>query len=112
MRAYNGRRIDRSQPPAATRKGFSMGVKMFEYLRLADDTQVSYSEPREDGTVLVCVEQPIEMGFNSAWCILPACKWLQTEGFSPEQLRWYEQFVRNNAPVIMNFAWEGGFAHA
>ena len=68
MRAYNGRRIDWSQPPAATRKGFSMGVKMFEYLRLADDTQVSYSEPRE--------------------------------------------FVRNNAPVIMNFAWEGGFAHA
>ena len=89
-----------------------MGVEMFEYLRLADDTQVSYSAAREDGTVLVCIEQPVDMGFNTAWCTLPSIRWSHVEGFSPDQLAWFERFLRNNAPVIMSFAWEGGHVYA
>lgn len=51
-----------------------MGVKMFECLRLDDDTQVSYSAVCEDGTVLAYVERPREMGLDTAWYVLPSCR--------------------------------------
>ena len=89
-----------------------MGVHMYEYLRLSDDTQISYSAVRDDGTVLVCIEQPVTMGFNTAWCVLPARRWLSVEGFDADQLAWYSDFLANNAPVIMEFAWEGGRVYA
>ncbi len=88
-----------------------MGVQMFEYLRLADDTQVSYSAVREDGTALACVEQPVDMGFNTAWFVMPSCKVIESEGFSSDEIAWYVDFLRNNAPVIMEFAWEGGHVY-
>lgn len=89
-----------------------MGVQMFEYLRLADDTQISYSAVREDGTVLVCVERPVELGFDTAWFVLPSRKVLKSEGFSAEQLAQLSDFLGNNAPLIMEFAWEGGHVYA
>ena len=39
---------------------------MWEYVRLEDDTQVSYSEVREDNTVKVVVERPRDWGFDTA----------------------------------------------
>lgn len=89
-----------------------MGVKMYEYMRLSDDTQISYSAAREDGTVLVCVEQPIDMGFRTAWCVMPSCRWIQVDGFTQDELDGMTDFMRNNAPVIMDFAWEGGHVYA
>ncbi len=88
-----------------------MGVNMFEYLRLADDTQVSYSAAREDGTVLACIEQPVDMDFHTAWYVLPACTCIKSEGFTADELAWYASFLKNNAPLIMEFAWEGGHAY-
>ena len=37
---------------------------MWEYVRLEDDTQVSYSEVREDNTVKVVVERPRDWGLT------------------------------------------------
>lgn len=90
-----------------------MGVTMFEYLRLADDTQVSYSAAREDGTALACIEKPVDMGFDeTAWYVLPACTCIKSEGFDDAELSWYASFLKNNAPLIMEFAWEGGHVYA
>ncbi len=89
-----------------------MGVKMYEYLQLADDTQVSYSAAREDGTALACVEQPVDGDFKSAWYVLPACTYIKSEGFSDDELAWYKAFLKNNAPLMMEFAWEGGHIYA
>jgi hypothetical protein len=85
---------------------------MYEYLRLGDDTQISYSAVREDGTVYVTVEQPVDFGFHSATCLLPAYRWVEVDGFTSEELDWYQQFLRNNAPLIMKYAWEGGHVYA
>ena len=76
---------------------------MWEYVRLEDDTQVSYSEVREDNTVKVVVERPRDWGFDTAECILPAFNWVSREGFSEADLKELDDFVRNNAPLIVCF---------
>lgn len=85
---------------------------MWEYVRLEDDTQVSYSEVREDNTVKVVVERPRDWGFDTAECILPAFNWVSREGFSEADLKELDDFVRNNAPLILRFAYEGGRVYA
>lgn len=77
---------------------------MWSYVTLADDTQIAYSEVRGDGTVLVGIERPVDMGFDSARCLLPAFHWSGIEGFSPEEITRLEEFLRNNAPLIFELA--------
>lgn len=85
---------------------------LYGYLKLADETQFTYSEPAEDGTIRVYVEQPRDMGFNSAQCLLPAFSWSDIDGFSSQDLSWLDEFVRNNAPMIMKLAWGKAPAYA
>ncbi|MBS5451865.1 MAG: hypothetical protein KHZ24_11780 [Coriobacteriia bacterium] len=85
---------------------------MWEYVRFADDTQVSYSDVRDDNTVKVVVERPRDWGFDTASCLLPAYRWSEVDGFSHEELEGLDGFVRNNAPLIMRFAYEGGRSYA
>ena len=47
-------------------------VMLWSYVQLDDGTQFAYSETREDGTVRIAVERPIDFGFNHAECFLPA----------------------------------------
>lgn len=81
---------------------------MWEYVRFDDDTQISYSDVRDDNTVLVVVERPRDWGFDSAKCLLPAYTWTDIDGFSDDDLVEFDAFVRNNASLIMQFAKEGG----
>lgn len=85
---------------------------MWEYVRFEDETQVSYSDVRDDNTVLVTVERPRDWGFDTAECVLPSFKWVRNEGFNKSQLKELDEFVRNNAPLIMRFAYEGGRVYA
>lgn len=48
---------------------------LWSYVQLDDGTQFAYSETREDGTVRVAVERPVDFGFDHADCFLPAVKW-------------------------------------
>ena len=73
---------------------------MWSYVQLSDETQIAYSDLREDGTLEVAVERPVDMGFNSARCLLPAHRWFDVIGFSDEELAELDSFVRNNAPLI------------
>lgn len=68
------------------------------------ETQFAYSDPYEDGTVDVYVERPRYMGFDSAICRIPAFKWRDIDGFTEEDMKELDTFVRNNAPLIMEFA--------
>lgn len=77
---------------------------MWNYIGLADDTQLAYSETREDGTIVVAVERPVDMGFDSARCLLPAFTWSDVFGFTPEEMRRLDAIVRSNAPLIMELA--------
>ena len=64
---------------------------LWSYVQLDDGTQFAYSETREDGTVRIAVERPVDFGFDHAECFLPAVKFLT-------------EFVRSNAPFIFELA--------
>ena len=85
---------------------------MWEYVRLEDDTQISYSDVKDDNTVEVVVERPRDWGFDTAKCLLPAFRWTLNDGFSDGELGSLDDFVRNNAALIMRFAYEGGRVYA
>lgn len=78
----------------------------YNYVELSDGTQIAYSNVLEDGTVEVAVERPVELGFDSALCILPSFEWKNIEGFSAEELDTLNLFVHNNAQLILRFARE------
>lgn len=81
---------------------------MWNYVSLPDETQIAYSDIHEDGTVSICVERPAEMGFDSARCVLPVCRWEGVEGFSESEIEKIDSFVRNNAPLIFELAQRKG----
>ena len=76
----------------------------WDYIQLPDETQVAYSDPRDDGTVEVRVERPADMDFDSARCTLPSFVWSDVKGFSEEEMDSLDHLVRSNAPLIFEFA--------
>ena len=76
----------------------------WSYVQLDDDTQFAYSEIRENGTVRVAVERPVDFGFDHAECFLPVVKWFNVEGFTADDLDFLIEFVRSNAPLIFEHA--------
>lgn len=77
---------------------------LWSYVQLDDGTQFAYSETRDDGTVRVAVERPVEFSFDHAECFLPAVYWFNVEGFSTDDLDFLTEFVRSNAPFIFELA--------
>lgn len=84
----------------------------YDYAELEDGTQVAYSGVLEDNTVEVVVERPIEFGFESAHCKLPSYAWSHIKGFSDADIKRFDAFVRNNAPLILRFAHEVSKSYA
>ena len=77
---------------------------LWSYVQLDDGTQFTYSETRDDGTVRVAVERPVDLGSDHAECFLPAVNWFNVEGFSTDDLDFLTEFVRSNAPFIFELA--------
>ncbi|RGS22409.1 hypothetical protein DWY03_02215 [Collinsella sp. AF23-2] len=77
---------------------------LLSYVQLDDGAQFAYSETRDDGTVRVPVERPVDFGFDHAECFLPAVNWFNVEGFSTDDLDFLTEFVRSNAPFIFELA--------
>lgn len=84
----------------------------YDYAELEDGTQVAYSNVLDDGTVEVSVERPIELGFDSALCSIPAFEWSNVEGFTQSDMDAIDSFVHANAPLILRFAREVAKAYA
>lgn len=74
------------------------------YAQFPDETVIAYSDIREDQTVEIAIERPRDWGFDSARCLMPAYRWLDIDGFSDKDLAGFELFLRNNAPLIFEFA--------
>ena len=85
---------------------------MYNYIKLADDTQIAHSSILDDQTVQVSVERPIDGGFCSATCFLPQCRWHSVEGFTAADLGFLSEIVRDNAPLIYRLAREAGKRYA
>lgn len=85
---------------------------MYNYIKLADDTQIAHSGILADQTVQVSVERPVDGGFDSATCFLPRCQWQSVEGFTAAELASLTEIVKSNAPLIYRLAREEGKAYA
>ena len=77
---------------------------MYPYMTLSDDTEITHSGMRVDGTVEVYIETPDERdGFHSIKCILPQYLWLDNNGYSIAELEHFKELVTNNAHLIIEF---------
>ena len=89
---------------------------LYPYAQLPNEIDVVHSQIIKDKNVpggkkvLVNFEQPVDAdrGFNEARAILPTYEWINIEGFSKDQIKFFEKFMRTNAHLIFKYAAEGG----
>lgn len=84
----------------------------YSYAELQDQTCIAYSNVLEDGIVEVSAERPVDLGFDSAICVLPAFDWRDVEGFSTDELSELDSFIHRNAPLILRLAREASKEYA
>ena len=71
---------------------------MYPFMTLDDDTEITHSEMRPDGTVKVYIEKPDEKDcFHHAACTLPGYAWSDVYGFSREEI---ERQIQHLEPVF------------
>ncbi len=86
---------------------------MYPYMTLSDDTEITHSEIKPDGSVKVYIETPDDVdGFHSATCWLPEYRWENIRGYSEHEMQYYKKLIRDNAHLIIEFAREGGVLNA
>ena len=86
---------------------------MYPYLTLDGDTEIVHSEMDENGSVKVYVEKADETdGFHSAYCILPKYEWREINGFTEDEIQYYQHIIEDNAHLIIELSQNGGFDHA
>ena len=86
---------------------------MYPFMTLNDDTEITHSEMKPDGKVKVYIETPdIKDGFHNATCWLPEYTWENIEGYSKTELNYFQQLIKDNAHLIMEFSQEGGILNA
>lgn len=83
----------------------------YPYVTFPDDTEVTFSDVQEDNTVQVYIETPVYGGFHHATCILPSYQWTEVTGYSDQEMQDWDEFLHNNAHLILELASEGGFEH-
>ena len=85
---------------------------MYRFMTLNDNTEITHSEMQADGSVRVYIETPVMLGFKSAECVLPQYEWKNVDGFSSDEIQYYDDFLHSLAHVIMELSQVGGFDHA
>ena len=86
---------------------------MYPFMTLSNDTEITHSEMKPDGSVKVYIETPDETGgFHSATCWLPEYRWETISGYSETEKAYFKQLLRNNAHLILEFSQEGGVLNA
>ena len=84
---------------------------MYPYMTLSDETEIVHSQLIEDKgikKVIVNFERPTDNGFDSARCELPEYKWIENEGYSDEEIAFFEKLLHSNAHLLYKYAANGG----
>ena len=85
---------------------------LYPYMTLEDDTEIVHSEMDGEGKVSVCIERPVEGGFQSATCELPSYLWKDVDGFTEDDLNTFKEIIEKGAHLILRYAQSGGFLNA
>jgi hypothetical protein len=82
--------------------GINNEAMMYPFITLKDDTEITHSERKPDGSVKVYIETPDDDGgFHSATCWLPEFRWEADKGYSVEEMRFFKGLVLKNAYQIL-----------
>ena len=84
---------------------------MYPYMTLSDETEIVHSQLIEDKGIkkfIVNFERPTDNGFDSARCELPEYKWTEKEGYSDEEIAFFEKLLHSNAHLLYKYAANGG----
>lgn len=84
---------------------------IYPYMKLQDETEIVFTNVfEEDGVkkVEVHFERPTNDGFDTARCQLPSYTWLIKEGFSEEEIVFFEKFLQANAHIFYKYGACGG----
>ncbi len=82
-------------------------------MTLNDDTEITHSEFKQDGTVEVYIETPDEKdGFHHAKCQLPEQKWFDIDGYSEKEIEYFKELISSTAHLILEFSKTGGLLNA
>ena len=84
---------------------------MYPYMTLSDETEIVHSQLIEDKgikKVIVNFARPTDNGFDSARCELPEYKWTEKEGYSDEEIAFFEKLLHSNAHLLYKYAANGG----
>ena len=84
---------------------------MYPYMTLSDETEIVHSQLIEDKgikKVIVNFERPTDNGFDSARCELPEYIWTEKEGYSDEEIAFFEKLLHSNAHLLYKYAANGG----
>lgn len=86
---------------------------MYPFMTLNDDTEITHSDMKTDGRVKVYIETPDKMdAFHNAVCWLPDYTWENVNGYSEAEMTFFQELVRNNAHLILEFSQSGGVLNA
>lgn len=84
---------------------------LYPFMTLNDGTEIVHSETIESSgkeTVEVRIEKPVYGGFYSATCWLPEYRWENIEGFSQEDINYFQELLESVAHIILQLGREGG----
>ena len=86
-------------------KGLKVNAMMYGFMTLANDTVITHSEVKPDGTVKVYIETPDEKDcFHHMTCYLPEYKLEDIYGYTSDEVSYYVDYIRSVAHVIMDVA--------
>lgn len=75
---------------------------MYPFMTLNDETEIVYSDRKEDGTVKIYLETPDEKdGFHNMTCYLPSFEIKEVNGYSTKQVEAFMEIVRSKENLIM-----------
>jgi len=85
---------------------------MYPYMKLGDGTEIVHSQIiEEEGIekIEIHFERPTENGFDSIRFELPTYKIIYKEGnYTEEEIKFFEEFLQNNAHLLYKYAKNGG----
>ena len=86
---------------------------IYPFMTLPDDTEITHTEMRPNGTVKVYIETPDEKdGFHNAVCYLPGQKWENISGYSETEMAYFRELISSTAHLILEFSQTGGILNA
>ena len=89
---------------------------MYPFLQIDGDTEIVHSDMLPNGEVKVYIEYiektDAKDGFHHAACFLPAYRWENVDGFTPEEIARYQEVIESTVHLTLEFARQGGFENA